>query len=334
MKRPNVRYRKRLTLVAVLLVIAALAWFVYSHTILFLPMQVPSRIPLDYECPFPLEADVSLPDCAPAVLDGSPVGMPDDHWGEARIEFAAELRMSGGPTVPGLVSSGDDPARYRHDSDLAPGVEVFHRDRLDMVQRRLRETPGCTVLIYDQACAIENRRRRKRGMVADPARRVFINPEVCEGCGDCSEQSTCVSVLPVETADGQKRRIDQSSCNKDYSCVKGFCPSFVSIYGGSLRKPETPELDGGLFEELPTPAAAPVDDGYGVMVAGIGGTGVVTMGAILGMAAHLEGKSCSVYDMTGLSQKNGAVYSHLKFTDRPDDLVVIAVGSLDALAAA
>jgi indolepyruvate ferredoxin oxidoreductase len=127
-------------------------------------------------------------------------------------------------------------------------------------------------------------------------------------------------VLPVETADGQKRRIDQSSCNKDYSCVKGFCPSFVSVYGGSLRKPDTPELDGGLFEELPTPTVAPVDEGYGLMIAGIGGTGVVTMGAILGMAAHLEGKSCSVYDMTGLSQKNGAVYSHLKFTDRPDDI--------------
>jgi indolepyruvate ferredoxin oxidoreductase len=190
-----------------------------------------------------------------------------------KILYNDAVAMTGGQPVDGPISVAkishqvihegvnscvvvtDDPARYRDDSDLAPGVEVFHRDRLDMVQRRLRETPGCTVLIYDQACAIENRRRRKRGMVADPARRVFINPEVCEGCGDCSEQSTCVSVQPVETADGQKRRIDQSSCNKDYSCVKGFCPSFVSVYGGSLRKPETPELDGSLFEELPTPAA-------------------------------------------------------------------------------
>jgi indolepyruvate ferredoxin oxidoreductase len=265
-----------------------------------------------------------------------------------KILYNDAVAMTGGQPVDGPISVAsishqvvhegvkvcvvvtDDPTRYGYDSDLARGVEVFHRDRLDMVQRRLRETPGCTVLIYDQTCAIENRRRRKRGMVADPARRVFINPEVCEGCGDCSEQSTCVSVLPVETADGQKRRIDQSSCNKDYSCVKGFCPSFVSIYGGSLRKPETPELDGGLFEELPTPAAAAVDDGYGVMIAGIGGTGVVTMGAILGMAAHLEGKSCSIYDMTGLAQKNGAVYSHLKFTHRPDDIGSSRLGPGDA----
>jgi len=265
-----------------------------------------------------------------------------------KILYNDAVAMTGGQPVDGPISVGkithqvvhegvsscvvvtDDPARYGRDSDLAPGVEVFHRDRLDMVQRRLRETPGCTVLIYDQTCAIENRRRRKRGLVADPARRVFINTDVCEGCGDCSEQSTCVSVLPVETADGQKRRIDQSGCNKDYSCVKGFCPSFVSVYGGSLRKPEIPELDGGLFEELPTPAAAPVDDGYGVMIAGIGGTGVVTMGAILGMAAHLERRSCSVYDMTGLSQKNGAVYSHLKFTDRPDDIGSPRLGPGDA----
>jgi indolepyruvate ferredoxin oxidoreductase len=253
-----------------------------------------------------------------------------------KILYNDAVAMTGGQPVDGPISVGrishqvihegvsscvvvtDDPARYGHDSDLAPGIEVFHRDRLDMVQRRLRETPGCTVLIYEQTCAAENRRRRKRGLAADPARSVFINTDVCEGCGDCSEKSNCVSVLPVGTADGQKRRIDRSSCNKDYSCVKGFCPSFVNVYGGGLRTPETPELDGALFEELPPPATAPVDDAYGVMIAGIGGTGVITVGAILGMAAHLEGQSCSVYDMTGLSQKNGAVYSHLKFTDRPD----------------
>jgi indolepyruvate ferredoxin oxidoreductase len=253
-----------------------------------------------------------------------------------KILYNDAVAMTGGQPVDGPISVGiishqvvhegvkscvvvtDDPARHDHDSDLAPGVEVFHRDRLDMVQRRLRETSGCTVLIYDQTCAAENRRRRKRGLADDPARRLFINPDVCEGCGDCSEQSNCVSVLPVDTADGQKRRIDQSSCNKDYSCVKGFCPSFVTVYGGALRRPETPELDEGLFEKLPTPATAPVDDPYGVMIAGIGGTGVITMGALLGMAAHLEGKGCSAYDMTGLAQKNGAVYSHLKFADRPE----------------
>jgi indolepyruvate ferredoxin oxidoreductase len=219
-----------------------------------------------------------------------------------KILYNDAVAMTGGQPVDGPISVGrisqqvvhegvsscvvvtDDPARYGRDSDLAPGIEVFHRDRLDMVQRRLRETPGCTVLIYDQVCAAENRRRRKRGLAPDPARRIFINTELCEGCGDCSEQSNCVSVLPVETADGQKRRIDQSSCNKDYSCVKGSCPSFVTVYGGALRKPETPDLDKGLFEQLPTPPTAPIDDTYGVMIAGIGGTGVITVGALLGMA--------------------------------------------------
>jgi TPP-dependent indolepyruvate ferredoxin oxidoreductase alpha subunit/Pyruvate/2-oxoacid:ferredoxin oxidoreductase gamma subunit len=265
-----------------------------------------------------------------------------------KILYNDAVAMTGGQPVDGPISVGrishqvlhegvsscvvvtDDPARYGRDSDLAPGVEVFHRDRLDMVQRRLRENPGCTVLIYEQTCAAENRRRRKRGLAPDPARRVFINTDVCEGCGDCSEQSNCVSVLPVETADGQKRRIDQSSCNKDYSCVMGSCPSFVTVYGGSLRTPETPELEGGLFEGLPTPAKAPIDDAYGVMIAGIGGTGVITVGALLGMAAHLEGKGCSVYDMTGLSQKNGAVYSHLKFADRPDRIGSPRLGPGDA----
>jgi indolepyruvate ferredoxin oxidoreductase len=265
-----------------------------------------------------------------------------------KILYNDAVAMTGGQPVDGPISVGrisqqvvhegvsscvvvtDDPARYGRDSDLAPGIEVFHRDRLDMVQRRLRETPGCTVLIYDQVCAAENRRRRKRGLAPDPARRIFINTELCEGCGDCSEQSNCVSVLPVETADGQKRRIDQSSCNKDYSCVKGSCPSFVTVYGGALRKPETPDLDKGLFEQLPTPPTAPIDDTYGVMIAGIGGTGVITVGALLGMAAHLEGKGCSVYDMTGLSQKNGAVYSHLRFADRPESVGSPRLGPGDA----
>jgi len=265
-----------------------------------------------------------------------------------KILYNDAVAMTGGQPVDGPISVGrishqvvhegvrtcvvvtDDPARHGRDSDLAAGVKVFHRDRLDMVQRRLRETPGCTVLIYDQTCAAENRRRRKRGLADDPTRRVFINTDVCEGCGDCSEQSNCVSVLPLETADGQKRRIDQSSCNKDYSCVKGSCPSFVTVYGGGLRKPETPELDADLFEELPTPVSAPVDDTYGVMIAGIGGTGVITVGALLGMAAHLEGKGCSVYDMTGLSQKNGAVYSHLRFADRPDRIGSPRLGPGDA----
>ena len=183
------------------------------------------------------------------------------------------------------------------------------------MQRELRETPGCTVLLYDQTCAAEKRRRRKRGKFPDPAKRVVINELVCEGCGDCGVKSNCVSVAPVETEFGRKRTIDQSSCNKDYSCVKGFCPSFVTVEGGSLRKPK--KAEAGEFPPLPDPTLPATTEPYGILVTGIGGTGVVTIGALLGMAAHLEGKGCSVLDMTGLAQKNGAVVSHVRIADTP-----------------
>jgi indolepyruvate ferredoxin oxidoreductase len=196
------------------------------------------------------------------------------------------------------------------------------------VQRALRDTPGCTVLLYDQTCAAEKRRRRKRGTFPDPARRVFINELVCEGCGDCGVRSNCVSVAPLETEFGRKRTIDQSACNKDYSCLNGFCPSFVTVEGGSLRKPR--KAGAGDFSSLPEPALARTAEPYGIVVTGIGGTGVITIGALLGMAAHLEGKGCSVLDMTGLAQKNGAVVSHVRIADTPEELHATRIAAGEA----
>ena len=172
--------------------------------------------------------------------------------------------------------------------------------------------PGVTAIVYDQTCAAEKRRRRKRGRFPDPPKRVFINDLVCEGCGDCSKTSNCVSVMPVETEFGRKRAIDQSSCNKDYSCVEGFCPSFVTVHGGGLRTPPQSDLDEDRLPPLPEPVQPPLAEPYGILVTGVGGTGVVTIGALLGMAAHLEGKGVTVLDMTGLAQKGGAVYSHVR----------------------
>ncbi|MGH8800352.1 MAG: DUF6537 domain-containing protein, partial [Casimicrobiaceae bacterium] len=199
---------------------------------------------------------------------------------------------------------------------------------LDRVQRELRDTAGCSVLLYDQTCAAEKRRRRKRGKYPDPARRVFINELVCEGCGDCGVKSNCVSVAPVETEFGRKRTIDQSSCNKDYSCVNGFCPSFVTVEGGTLRRPK--RADALDFSGLPDPALPPTAEPYGILVTGIGGTGVVTIGALLGMAAHLAGKGCSVLDMTGLAQKNGAVVSHVRIADLPEQIYATRIAAGEA----
>jgi len=218
----------------------------------------------------------------------------------------------------------DEPEKYRG-VDLPAGVLVHHRDDLDAVQRELREQTGVTVMIYDQTCATEKRRRRKRNRYPDPPKRFFINQDVCEGCGDCSDQSNCVSIQPVETDLGRKRRIDQSSCNKDYSCVKGFCPSFVTVHGGSLRKPKA-SSPASLAHQLPAVDAPELDKAYNFLVTGVGGTGVVTVGAILGMAAHIEGKACSVFDLTGLSQKNGAVMSHVRLARRKEDLTTTRIG--------
>ncbi|MGH8187002.1 MAG: 2-oxoacid:acceptor oxidoreductase family protein, partial [Steroidobacteraceae bacterium] len=230
----------------------------------------------------------------------------------------------------------DEPQKYR-DAGAMPGdVEVRHRADLIALEKELRELRGVTAIIYDQACAAEKRRRRKRGTYPDPLKRYFINSAVCEGCGDCGRVSNCVSLLPHQTALGVKRRIDQGSCNKDYSCADGFCPSFVTVVGGRLRRGVERE-DGGRCETLaaalPKPASPLVERPYNILVAGIGGTGVVTVGALLGMAAHLEGKACTVLDPTGLSQKNGAVFSHVRLAPDQGDLTTarIGIGGTDTL---
>lgn len=227
----------------------------------------------------------------------------------------------------------DEPNKYPRDTVWPAGVSIHHRDQLDSIQRELREVAGTTILIYDQTCAAEKRRRRKRGSYADPAKRVVINDLVCEGCGDCGVQSNCVSIQPLETEFGRKRAIDQSSCNKDYSCLKGFCPSFVTVQGGQLRKPSLSAASKpvALF---PEPTLLDLNQKvYSILVAGMGGTGVVTIGAILGMAAHLEGKGCGLLDMAGLAQKGGSVWSHLRFGATPADIktIRIAAGGADLI---
>jgi len=244
-------------------------------------------------------------------------------------QIAAQMLAEG---VVKTVVVTDEPDKYTGAQTLPAGVEVHHRKALDDVQRALRDIDGATVLIYDQTCATEKRRRRKRGEYPDPPRRAFINEAVCEGCGDCSVQSNCLSVEPLDTPLGTKRRINQSSCNKDFSCVEGFCPSFVTAEGATPRKPGK---QGGApsLAEVPRPGQAVIAPGaaYRVVVAGVGGTGVVTVGALIGAAAHIEGKGVTVLDMAGLAQKGGAVLSHVQLANRPEDLHAtrVALGEAD-----
>ena len=225
-------------------------------------------------------------------------------------------------------------------SDIAPGVKVAHRDDLDTVQRTCRTLKGTSAIVFVQTCAAEKRRRRKRGLMEDPARRVMINPAVCEGCGDCSVQSNCISVEPLETEMGRKRTINQSTCNKDYSCIKGFCPSFVTIDGGKPRRRAPASLDGtglGDIGDLPEPASFPsLERPYNIAVGGVGGTGVLTIGALLGMAAHIEGKASMILDMSGLAQKGGAVLSHVRLSEHTADVTCsrIVTGTADLVMAA
>lgn len=218
-------------------------------------------------------------------------------------------------------------------SDFAPGTTLHHRDELEAVQLRFREVAGVSVIIYEQTCATELRRRRGKKIAVDPARRVVINERVCEGCGDCSVQSNCLSVQPIETEYGRKRTIDQSACNKDFSCLKGFCPSFVTVEGGELAKPKKLDLGSSVLAALPVPAVRSSKKVFGLMVAGIGGTGVVTISNLIGQAAQAEGKVVQALDLTGLAQKFGAVYCHLKIGERTEDLnsTRLSVGQCDVL---
>ena len=238
-------------------------------------------------------------------------------------KIAAQVAAEGAKRV---VVVSDEPKKYPPGTKWPEGITFHHRDDLQAVQQELREIPGCTVLIYDQTCAAEKRRRRKRGTFPDPEKRVIINELVCEGCGDCGVKSNCVSVQPLETEFGRKRTIDQSSCNKDYSCVKGFCPSFVTVHGAKLKKGKGVAGDQEVMA-LPEPAHPKLGRTYNIIVTGVGGTGIVTIGGILGMAAHLEGKGVGVIDMAGLAQKGGAVYSHMRIAERPEDIHAIRVAA-------
>jgi indolepyruvate ferredoxin oxidoreductase len=248
------------------------------------------------------------------------------HEGGLTVDMiAAQVRAEG---IERIAVVTDDPDKYAGRVSFPARATIHHRDELDRVQRELREVKGVSVLLYDQTCAAEKRRRRKRGTYPDPDKRVFINELVCEGCGDCGVKSNCVSIQPVETEFGRKRRIDQSSCNKDFSCIDGFCPSFVTVHGAKIRKADgiagkTDPLDG-----VPEPEQFTLGrDGWAAIIDGVGGTGVVTVGAIIGMAAHLEGKGCGMIDMAGLAQKGGSVFTHVRVANTPEDIHAIRVSA-------
>jgi indolepyruvate ferredoxin oxidoreductase len=261
---------------------------------------------------------------AVAMTGGQPVGeRPEGH---TPVQIAQSMLAEGAKRV---VVVTDEPEKYEGVAGLPVGVAVAHRDQLDAIQRQMREIKGCTVIIYDQTCATEKRRRRKRGTMVDPALRVLINPAVCEGCGDCSDQSNCISIEPLETELGRKRSVNQSTCNKDTSCLKGFCPSFVSVQGGQLKKASAraTALPQG---SLPEPERGALQGPWGIVVAGVGGTGVITIGQLLGMAAHIDGVGVVTQDSAGLAQKGGATWAHVVLAPRQEDIRTTRVGMAGA----
>lgn len=292
----------------------------YFHSgILAIRASVAARVNITYKI---------LYNQAVAMTGGQP------HDGELRPESIIQQVLAEG--VRRVVWVKDDLGASRDSRDRFEGVEVRHRDDLDAVQRELRQCEGVTCIVYDQVCATELRRKRKRGLLPPPKQHVMINHEVCEGCGDCSVQSNCLAVEPLETALGIKRVVNQTMCNQDMSCVKGFCPSFVSIEGGSLRKPKREEVDFiAIGDALPGPKLPNLDKPWNILVTGIGGTGVVTVGALLSTAALLEGKAATTLDQTGLAQKGGAVYSHIRIADSSERLhaVRISKGKANAIIA-
>ncbi len=268
-----------------------------------------------------------------------------------KILYNDAVAMTGGQPIDGVISVPmiaqqmaaegvkrialvtEDLSRYEDRTQLPQSVTLHDRKDMDSVQKELRNFQGVSVLIYDQTCAAEKRRRRKKGEYPKATQRVFINEAVCEGCGDCGVQSNCTSIVPLETEFGRKRAVDQSSCNQDYSCIQGFCPSFVTVEGGAPRKSRaSDQVPAGAFD-LPEPSPPALQDTYNILITGIGGTGVITIGALVGMAAHLEGKGISALDMTGMSQKNGAVTSHVRIARRPEDIRAqcIATGEADLI---
>ncbi len=262
------------------------------------------------------------------ILVNDAVAMTGGQPVEGAPSVSQILQQVAAEGVKTLVLVSDEPEAFREAGGLPAGTTIQHRDEMEAVQRQLREVKGVSVIVYAQVCAAEKRRRRKQKKLADPPKRVLINEAVCEGCGDCGVQSNCVAILPLETELGRKRQIDQSACNKDYSCVKGFCPSFVTVEGGQLRKPK--RSAAGAPTGLPQPVLPGLDQPYNVVVTGVGGTGVVTIGALMGMAAHLEGKGVLVLDMAGLAQKGGAVMSHVRLAADPSRLHAARVAGRQA----
>ena len=264
------------------------------------------------------------------ILYNDAVAMTGGQPAEGSLTVAQIAHQCAAEGAKMIAIVSDEPDKYPSPAIFPTGARIHHRDQLDAVQRELRDVAGLTVLIYDQTCAAEKRRRRKRGEFPDPQRRVFINDAVCEGCGDCSVKSNCISVKPLQTELGRKRQIDQSACNKDFSCLNGFCPSFVTVEGGTIRKAKPKQLaaaSSNPLDTIPAPVLAPLHEPFNILIAGIGGTGVLTVGALLGMAGHLEGKGVSVLDFTGLAQKNGAVTSHIRIAGSPAELNAVRINN-------
>ncbi|WP_170375182.1 indolepyruvate ferredoxin oxidoreductase family protein [Ruegeria atlantica] len=250
-------------------------------------------------------------------------GGQENEGGLSAERIVAEVKAMGVQNVAVVYDEKED-VNFKA---MPAGVETFERADLMRVQEQFRETEGVSVIVYIQTCAAEKRRRRKRGEFPDPDKRVFINTDICEGCGDCGVQSNCVSIVPKETEFGRKRAIDQSSCNKDFSCLKGFCPSFVTLEGAKIRKEATTDID---LPDLPEPVLPEIKGTHNVVITGVGGTGVVTLGAILAQAAQIDGKGAGMMEMAGLAQKGGAVHIHCRLANRPEDISAIRVATGEA----
>nr|WP_319382729.1 indolepyruvate ferredoxin oxidoreductase family protein [uncultured Roseibium sp.] len=292
----------------------------YFHSgILAIRQALASNVPITYK-----------------ILYNDAVAMTGGQQVDGQLTVPQITRQLEAEGVERIAVVSENPEAYGSWTPVAAGTKIHHRDELMDVQTDLQSFKGVSVIVYDQTCAAEKRRRRKRGLYPDPDKRLFINDRVCEGCGDCSVQSNCLSVEPLPTPFGEKRVINQSSCNKDFSCIKGFCPSFVEIDGAALRQPKKADVDiEAMVDALPEPVLPTLDRTRNALVAGIGGMGVTTISAVLAMAAHVDGKQASTLDMTGLAQKGGPVTSHVRFaaSDRSIEGPRVPTASLDLLIA-
>lgn len=265
------------------------------------------------------------------ILYNDAVAMTGGQPIDGSLSIPDLLRQLQGEGVRRIALVSDEPRQWRGHVPAIGGLSIHHRDEMDGLQREFREISGATVIVYQQTCAAEKRRRRKKGIAEDPAKRLFINDAVCEGCGDCSIKSNCLSIVPKETELGRKRQIDQSACNKDYSCNRGFCPSFVTVTGGGLRKPKRVDTAQMMFDPLPEPQLPDISERpWNTVVTGVGGTGVLTITSLVAMAAHIEGKGCATMNQTGLAQKFGAVVSHVRVAKEQDNIMAVRIPAGEA----